>query len=124
MTILFDTMALSAPGKTDPWDLALDGSGNLFTLSGANALAQDVASAISTFYGEVYYSASVGVPYLSRVFGQSYSPSIAAHLIKKQAAAVPNVSSVKVVLNSFVNRQLSGTVNFIDVNAAANGVSF
>ena len=124
MAMLFNTLGLTAVGSTDPWDLALDGNGNMLMLAGAVALAQDVACAISTFYGEVYYDTTVGVPYLSQIFSQPYAPSIAAQLIKSSAMAVPNVFSVQVLINNFVNRKVNGTVNFIDVNGAANGVSF
>ena len=122
MTTLFNTLALSSPGSADPWDLTIDGSGNIQMISGASALEQDVASAAMTFYGEVYYDSTVGVPYFAQVFGQSYSPSIAARLIQSAVLDVPNVASAQVTLNSLASREVSGNINFVDVNGAALGV--
>ena len=116
---LFSTLELSSAGS---WDLAVDGSGNIATLSGAAALEQDVASAAMTFFGEVYYDTTIGVPYLAQIFAQNYSPSIAARLLQAQVQNVPNVASAQVILNSFVNRNVSGSINFMDVNGTALGV--
>ena len=61
-----NTIALSSPA----WDLEVDATGNIAMATGPNAIAQDVASAISTFLGEVYYDTTLGVPYLTDVLAQ------------------------------------------------------
>ena len=119
-----NTLTLTQPGTVTPWDLTVDGSGNLAMSTGAPALAQDVASAISTFLGEVYYDTTIGVPYFSRVFGQPFSRSIASSLLKQAALQVPGVITAKVIINSYANRKLSGAVEFTDATGQALGVAF
>lgn len=119
-----NTITLTQPGSVDPWDLTVDGSGNLAMSTGAAAIAQDVASAISTFLGEVYYDTTVGVPFFSQVFGQSFSRSVVANLLKNAALTVPGVVSAQVTITSFAKRKLSGTVEVIDTVGQSIGVTF
>ena len=109
------------------WDLTLDSTGNLALLTGPNALAQDVACAISTFLGEMYYDTTQGIPWLSQVFGQQFSPSLVSSLIVAQVLQVPGVVSnpaPKVEGLTIANRKVSGTVNFTDSTGQSLGVAF
>ena len=119
-----NTLTLAVPGSSGPWDLTLDSSGNLAVATGAAAIAQDVASAIETFLGEVYYDTTIGVPYFSQIFGQPFSASIASTLLQEAALQVPGVVAAKVTITSFVNRVLSGKVEVIDTTGQAIGVTF
>jgi hypothetical protein len=109
-TLLLDTVA---------WDLVLDASGNMAVAGPPYAQAQDAASAIKTFsdggpggIGECFFDTTLGVPWLTQVFGQP--PAIA--LLKAQLAAtaetVPGVASAKVFISSFnpTIREITGQV--------------
>ena len=118
------TLSLSTPGSADPWDLTVDGNGNIGLATDGSAIAQDVASAILTFLGEVYYDTTIGVPYMSQIFGASFSRSVASMLLQQAALSVPGVVSAKVTINSFTNRVLSGVVEVIDTTGQSFGVTF
>ena len=108
------------------WDL-MAVNGRIAIATGPNALAQDVASAISTFLGELYYDTTQGIPWLREVFGQDFSPSLISALLVQATLTVPGVVSSpapKVANLVIVNRKVTGTVNFTDVNGEALGVTF
>ena len=48
------------------WDLVLDANGDIALAAPPYAVAQDVASAISLFLGELWYDTTQGVPYFQR----------------------------------------------------------
>lgn len=106
------------------WDLVLDTSGNIAMAKPAYALAQDVASAVKTFLGEVYYDSTLGIPYFADVLGQLPPRAFIAALVKKAALTVPGVVTVKVTIQTFTARVLSGKIEFIDSEGVANGVQF
>ena len=108
----------------DDWDLSLNSAGDIDVAEDATALAQDAASAIKTFEGEVYYDTSIGVPYFSQILGQK-TPALA--LIKQwlvdAALRVEGVVSAQCYLTSLSDRGLSGQVQVISSTgelAAAN----
>jgi hypothetical protein len=55
---------------TATWDLVLDVKGNIAIASEPYSLAQDAASAIKTFLGEVWYDTTQGVPYFEQILGK------------------------------------------------------
>ncbi len=87
------------------------------------ALAQDAASAIKTFLGEVYYDPTLGIPYFQSILGQ-YPPF---ELIRSKMVAavikVPGVTAARVFFSGYNNRKLSGQVQVTDYagNVAAIG---
>lgn len=109
---------------TAGWDLTVDGSRNLSMLSGPAAVAQDVASAISTFLGEVYYDTTQGIPFFADVLGQAYSPSLLRALLVQAALTVPDVVQAQAKITGFQNRKITGVVNIIDTSGQALGVTF
>jgi hypothetical protein len=114
-----NTLQLSAA-----WDLGLDANGNMAMLSGPSAIAQDVASAISTFAGETYFDTTLGIPYYSEVLGQAYAPSLVQALLIQAALTVPEVVKAQAKITGFQNRKVSGVVNVIDITGQALGVTF
>ena len=118
------TLALTSVDSLTPWDLALDANGNMAVVEGPSAMAQDVASAIRLFLGELYYDTSQGVPYFSQIFAEPFSTSMAEALLAQATLSVPGVVSARATVNSFVNRVLSGTVNFIDTTGQELGITF
>jgi hypothetical protein len=86
------TLLLSNPG----WDLALDNAGNLAIVDGGLAIAQDCASAVRLYRGELWYDILSGLPYSEQIFGAYPIPS--ASFLKAQfvgaCLTVPGVISV------------------------------
>jgi hypothetical protein len=102
-----DTLLLSVPA----WDLMLDVSGNIALATGAYAQAQDAASAIRLFKGELYYDVSQGIPYWTEILG--FLPPLSLISAKFIAAAktVPGVVSATCTLQlDRTLREISGGV--------------
>lgn len=91
------------------WDLVLDAAGNIAVATEPWSLAQDAASYVKTFAGEVYYDTTKGVPYWALILGE-FPPPI--ELIKSEYVAaaeeVPDIASALVYFDGLVNRQLTG----------------
>jgi len=112
MSAPFDTLLLDLTN----WDLTLDAQGNIAVASAPYALAQDVASAVKTFSGEVYYDATLGVPYETQILGRRPPLSIFKQDMVDAALTVPGVVSARCVLESFADRTVTGQITFTDVN--------
>jgi len=106
------------------WDMSVDGSANIAIASGTAAVAQDVASAVSVFLGEMYYDITFGIPYLATVMGQSYAPALVGQYLEQVALTVPTVVSAKAFITSFQNRKISGSIQVIDTTGQTLGISF
>jgi len=107
-----DTMKLSTT-----WDLMLDAGLNIAKETEQAALAQDVASAIMVFQGELYYDIEQGVPYQTQILGQEFSGAFIKSAIEAAALSVPGVISAVAEITSFDNRTMAGTVKVIDTVA-------
>jgi hypothetical protein len=120
------TLSWSGAGSYGVWDLMVDGNMNLAVATGSNALVQDVASAIQTYSGEVYYDTTQGLPYLSEVMGQLYAPSTLRPALEQAALSVPGVLLAKAVINNFsvTARKSSGVVNITDATGESLGIYF
>jgi hypothetical protein len=117
---------MSAPFSTiyldvEAWDLTLDASGNIALATPPYALTQDVASACRTFFGEVYYDTSIGVPYLGpnpptnekgALLGRTPPLNIMQGALAAAALTVPFVETAVCVISSFTNRVANGQVQF------------
>lgn len=92
------------------WDLMIDAAGNIATVSGDERLAQDVATAVRTFSGEVIYDSTLGIRWLQDILGQA--PNIALVKADCEAAAltVPGVATAQAFLTSVSPRGLGGQV--------------
>jgi hypothetical protein len=115
-----NTLALSLA----MWDLTVDGNHNIAVLSGANQIAQDVASAIQTYLGEVYYDTTIGIPYVADILAMPYAPAVLKLALQNAALTVPGVVSAKATITAFQNRKISGVVQVIDTTGASFGVTF
>lgn len=98
----------------DFWDICLDASGNIALATAPYALAQDVASAIKTFLGELYYDTSQGIPYFTKVLGYLPPASLITGYIEQQALTVPLVLTATCTITAFNDRELTGQVVFTD----------
>jgi hypothetical protein len=114
-----DTLLLD----TSTWDLVLDANGNMAAAHAPYALAQDAASAIRTFLGEVYYDTTVGVPY-SLILGVLPPVEFVRQQFIAAAETVPGVASAKVFFSSFTARELSGQVQVTDAAGVVTTANF
>lgn len=102
-TLLLDTVA---------WDLVLDSSGNIAMATPPYSTAQDVASAVRLFLGELYYDTTQGIPYPGQVLGKLPPASVLIQLIQNAALTVPAVVSATCVIQTFTDRTVTGQVQF------------
>lgn len=102
--------------STDLWDLVTDASGNWAVASDPYASAQDIASAVRTFVGDVYYDTTVGIPYFTEILGMIPSLPAVKALIVNAALTVPNVSAAVVFITGFTGRRLTGQIQAIMTN--------
>lgn len=106
------------------WDLVIDSSGNIAMAAPPYALAQDVASAVRLFLGELWYNTPKGIPYFEDILGQLPPLSLLTGYIERAALTVPGVVSAQCIIASFTSREIAGQIQFIDETGAANGVTF
>lgn len=108
----------------DTWDLITDISGNIGMATPPYSVAQDVASAVRTFTGDLWYSANTGIPYLNRILGKSPSVQYLRSQVEAAALSVPGVVKARCLFAQIENRVLRGQVQIIDETGAENNVSF
>ena len=106
------------------WDMFADGAGNIAMVSDSSAVAQDVACAVKTFLGEVYFDTTLGVPYFTQVLGKRYSRPLLESLINAQALTVAGVVKAKTSLTGYSTRSITGSVEVIDAAGVALNVNF
>ena len=106
------------------WDLVIDSAGNIAMATPPYALAQDVASAVRLFLGELWYATAKGIPYFEDVLGQLPPLSLLTGYIEKAALTVPGVVSAQCIISAFDAREITGQIQFIDETGAANNVTF
>jgi hypothetical protein len=121
-------MSVGAPLATmlldqSSWDLVLDANGNIAVAQPPYASAQDVSSAIRTFLGEVYYNASLGVPYFGNILGKN--PPLTYLVAQMEAAAltVPGVVSAVCTISSVSEGSVTGQVEFTDSSGTTQTIS-
>lgn len=114
-TLLLDTVA---------WDLVVDASGNIAMASDPYSEAQDAASQIKLFAGELWYDTTQGIPYFTTILGQYPSLSYMKSQFQAAALLVPEVASAVVFLSSFTSRQISGQVQITLTSGQTSAVNF
>lgn len=108
-----DTMLLDQT----TWDLVIDAFGNWAVAKAPYAIAQDVASAIRTFAGEVYYNILLGIPYFAKILAHAPPVSLFQSYNVQAALTVPFVVSDPApvcTISSFQLRNVRGQVTFTD----------
>lgn len=109
---------------TSVWDLVLDSSGNIALASPPYAVAQDVASAMKLFQGELWYDTTQGVPFWQDFLGQNPTSSQIIAAFNAAALTVPGVKTASTVLVSLTNRNLTGQVQFSTSDGTSSTVNF
>lgn len=108
---------------TQYWDLLLDAKGNIALAEEPYAIAQDVASAVRLFKGELWYDTSKGIPYFEQVLGYLPPVSLLRSMLTDTALAVPNVVSAQVMLEPLIDRTLAGQIQFTDNTGVTGSVN-
>ena len=106
------------------WDLVLDSTGSIAIATDPYSLAQDAASAIKTFLGEVYYDTTQGIPYSQQILGSPPVISDFTSQLQKAALSVPEVVAAKVVITSFSGRKIQGQVQVTNEAGVISTASF
>ena len=106
------------------WDLLLDSNNNIAMASNPYSIAQDVASAVKLFLGELYYNTLKGIPYFQQILGQSSPEAVMKSQAEKAALTVPEVVQAKCTALYLNNRILSGTLEIIDTTGSLQNISF
>lgn len=118
---MFNTLLLDL----DANDLVLDASGNIAMAAPPYSLAQDVASAVKTFLGEVYYDTTQGIDYPNEVLGHLPPAALLIQFIVNQALTVPGVVAAECVITSFnAAGEVSGQIQFTDESGVTTVVNF
>lgn len=94
------------------WDLLTDAAGNIAVATDPYAKAQDVASALRTFLGEVWYNTALGIPYFQQVLGHTPPVTLFQELMVQAAETVPGVVSATCTITAFEDRRVTGQVTF------------
>jgi hypothetical protein len=124
---------------TSAWGLTVNSAGNIATaydsapvaptLRPLYALAQDVASAVRLFQGELWYDTTQGLPYFQQILNHRPPAEFLKAQFVQAALTVPGVASAVVVFSAFSSRLLVGAINgtaqtggtfTVNLNAAAN----
>src|ERR1043166_5344551 len=105
------------------WDLVLDIDGDIAVASNPYALAQDAASAIRTFLGEVWYDTTIGVPY-DTILGKAPRLSYLKAKMVAAALTVPEVAEAKCFVTGFSSRGVSGQVQVRTTSGQTAAASF
>jgi hypothetical protein len=102
----------------------LDAKGNIALAAPPYALAQDVASAVRTFLGEVYYNTALGLPYEGSILGHLPPASLLTQLISNQALTISGVVTAQTFITSFDAGSVQGQVIFTDESGQTTVVTF
>ena len=121
-TILLDQLS---------WDLVVDLNGNIAMASAPYALAQDAASAIKLFRGELWYDTTQGVKYYragaaydGSILNEQPPLSVAKTEFNKAALTVPGVVAAQTFIASVIGRKLAGQVQITDKTGGLSAVRF
>lgn len=92
------------------WDLVLTASGNIAVADNPYSMAQDAASAVRTFRGEVYYDTLLGMPWFQSILGKFPNAQVIKASAVAQAFTVPGVVNARCFLTNQGNRELGGQI--------------
>lgn len=104
------------------WDLLIDAAGNIAVASDPYSVAQDVASALKLFQGELWYDVSKGVPYFTDILGQTPPVIYFQELMVQAALTVPTVDSAQCTIESFEDRTVKAQITFITTSGTTGTV--
>ena len=88
------------------------------------SIAQDVASAVKLFAGELYYNTNKGIPYFDQILGQSHPEAVMKAQSEKAALTVPEVVKAQCTALYNAGRGMTGVIEVIDLTGLAQNVQF
>jgi hypothetical protein len=106
------------------WDLVVDANGNIALATDPYSLAQDAASAIRLFQGELYYDTTQGTPYFSTILGRAPPLSYLKAKFVAAALTVPGVVAAQCFISSIKGRAVSGQVQIVTATGGTAVASF
>jgi hypothetical protein len=106
------------------WDLCIDASGNIAVGAAPYALAQDAASSIRTFKGEVWYDTARGIPYFEQILGKFPSPAFMKAQFVAAAMLVPGITRARCYITGTKGRTITGQVQITDKTGATSLAGF
>jgi len=98
------------------WDLCLDSDRNIAVASEPYAIAQDVASAVRLFSGELWYDTAKGVPFFEHILGHQPPLGLLKAAFAKAALTVPETATVKVFVSGTRGREVTGQIQITDTS--------
>lgn len=108
----------------DSWDLTVDSSGNIAVAPEPLSMAQDAASSIRLFAGELYFDTSQGIPYFSQILGKAPPVALMKAYFNRAALQVPGVVSARTFITGWSGRTVSGQVQITDQNGTVSAAGF
>lgn len=118
---------------TPAWGLTVNVAGNIATaydsapvepaLRPLYALAQDVASAVRLFKGDLWYDTTQGLPYFTQILNRLPPAEFLKAQFVAAALTVPGVASAVTVFTQFNSRLLTGRINGVASAGGTFGVS-
>ena len=106
------------------WDLVLDVYGNIAVAGDPYSQAQDAASNIKLYQGELWYDTTQGVSYRNDILGHFPPLSLFKAKIVAAAKTVPGVASAVCFVSSFVKRAIAGQVQITNESGQTAVASF
>ena len=107
------------------WDLVLDAQGNIAVASNPYSLAQDAASQIKLFYGELWYQNNIGVTYWQQILGKLPPVSVIKSQFVTAAELVPEVVAAQCFISEITSqRVVMGQVQILDDSGNIVAASF
>lgn len=106
------------------WDLVLDASGNIASGTDPYQIAQDVATAVRTFQGEVWYDTTKGIPYFQQILGQWPPLATVRAYVEKAALTVAGVAAAQCTFVTLQERTLTGQIQITGTDGSTQAVTF
>lgn len=110
--------------NVDLWDLTVDASGNIAVAEEPYALAQDAASAIRLFQGELYYDTTQGIPYFEQILGHAPPVSLMKAYFNRAALTVLGIVKAQTFIQSWTDRVITGQVQVTDAAGNVTAAGF
>lgn len=106
------------------WDLTLDGKGDIASTQNPYAVAQDVATACSTFLGECWYDTTLGLPYYERILGHWPGTQLVNSKLQAEALKLPYVqAAISTISIGQGTRKTSGVMVITDTNSVQSTIN-
>lgn len=109
---------------TAQWDLVLNVFGNIALAGDPYSLAQDAASAVRLFQGELWYNTQPGMPYWQSILGKSPPVALVRERVIVAAKTVPGVAGAECYITSFDGRTVHGQLKVTNEAGQTVTVSF